>query len=319
MPRFVGFTGLFFAADRGYSMSSLDPLVKYAESLQAKVSVNEPMSKHTTFKIGGPADVFIVPRDVQSMAKLCSFCASNSIKYLVVGNGSNLLVSDKGIRGAVIKSGERGEIEVDGEKITASAGANLSLVCEAARKNNLTGLEFAYGIPGSVGGAVYMNAGAYGGEIKDVVTKTYHIDGSDEGGFCGSELDFGYRHSAYTGTKMAITKVEFTLKKGDYDAINNRMTELITRRRTKQPLEYPSAGSVFKRPVGYYAGALIEECGLKGTQIGGAMVSVKHAGFIINAGGATCEDVLSLVDKIKSTVMKQKGVELECEIKAVGE
>lgn len=300
-------------------MSSLDPLVKFAKSLSAKVSLNEPMSKHTTFRIGGPADVFIVPSDSESLAKVCSFCSENEIKYLVVGNGSNLLVSDKGIRGAVIKSGERGEIKVDGEIITASAGANLSLVCEAARKNNLTGLEFAYGIPGSVGGAVYMNAGAYGGEIKDVVTKTYHTDGCKEGNFSTAELDFGYRHSAYTGTNIAITKVEFTLKKGDYDAINARMTELITRRRTKQPLEYPSAGSVFKRPEGYYAGALIEECGLKGTQIGGAMVSVKHAGFIINAGGATCSDVLALVDKIKSTVLKEKGVSLECEIKAVGE
>lgn len=300
-------------------MSSPESLVKFAGSLRAKVCENEPMSKHTTFRIGGPADVFIVPRDTESLAKICSFCSQNEIKYLVVGNGSNLLVSDKGIRGAVIKSGERGEIKVDGEKITASAGANLSLVCEAARKNNLTGLEFAYGIPGSVGGAVYMNAGAYGGEIKDVVTKTYHIDGSDVGSFESSELDFGYRHSAYTGTKKAITKVEFTLKKGDYEAIDVRMTELITRRRTKQPLEYPSAGSVFKRPVGYYAGALIEECGLKGTKIGGAMVSVKHAGFIINAGGATCSDVLALVAKIKSTVLQEKGVELECEIKAVGE
>lgn len=300
-------------------MSSLENLKSLAQSLSADVSENEPMSKHTTFKIGGPADLFIVPHSEETLAKICGFCKEYDIPNLAVGKGSNLLVSDKGIRGAVIKSSGSGEIRADGEKISAPAGASLCSVCETAREMSLTGLEFAYGIPGSVGGAVYMNAGAYGGEMKDVVTATRHIKNGEIGGFSKEELDFSYRHSAYTGTNAKITRVEFTLKKGDPEAISARMYELIGRRKAKQPLEFPSAGSVFKRPEGHYAGALIEQCGLKGAKVGGAMVSTKHAGFIINAGGATCIDVLNLIKKIQKDVLDKTGVSLECEIKAVGE
>jgi UDP-N-acetylmuramate dehydrogenase len=300
-------------------MTTAMSLKSFALSLGAEVLENEPMSKHTTFKIGGPADIFITPRDEQSMLSLCSFCGGEKIPLFVIGNGSNLLVSDKGIRGAVIKSGNFGAVTVEGETITAPAGAHLKAVCEAARENGLTGLEFAYGIPGTVGGAVFMNAGAYGGEMKDVVNSTRHFGGGIAGGFSAEELCFGYRKSAYTGTNLAITSVKFALKHGDKAAIAEKMRDLLDRRRTKQPLDLPSAGSVFKRPVGYYAGTLIENCGLKGERVGGAMVSTKHAGFIVNMGGATCNDVLELVEKIKKEVLKQTGVTLECEIKMFGE
>lgn len=300
-------------------MASIDSIKTLALSLGADVLENEPMSKHTTFKIGGPADIFITPHDEQSMLKLCTFCNENDLPLFVIGNGSNLLVSDKGLRGVVIKSGAFGEITVDGEKITSPAGAQLGAVCEAAREHGLTGLEFAYGIPGTVGGAVYMNAGAYGGEMKDVVSRTHHIGPDGYGSFSGDELSFGYRKSAYTGTRLAITKVEFRLRRGDKEEIAEKMRDLISRRRSKQPLEMPSAGSVFKRPTGHYAGALIEQCGLKGARVGGACVSQKHAGFIVNDGGATCRDVVELIEKIKSEVLRRTGMTLECEIRIVGE
>lgn len=259
-------------------MTSLESVKALALSLHAEVLENEPMSKHTTFKIGGPADLFVIPHDEQSMLKICTFCNEHELPFLVIGNGSNLLVSDKGLRGVVIKSGNFGAITVDGEIITSPAGAQLGAVCEAACEYGLTGLEFAYGIPGTVGGAVYMNAGAYGGEMKDVVCATHHIGPEGFGTFSGDELTFGYRKSPYTGTNLAITRVEFKLRRGDKEQISAKMRDLISRRRSKQPLELPSAGSVFKRPAGHYAGALIEQCGLKGARVGGACVSEKHAG-----------------------------------------
>lgn len=300
-------------------MTSDESLKSLALSLGADVSENEPMSKHTTFKIGGPADIFITPHDENSMLSICAYCKNKGIPLFIIGNGSNLLVSDKGLRGAVIKCTNFGSISVDGETITAPAGANLGAVCEAARENSLSGLEFAYGIPGSVGGAVYMNAGAYGGEMKDVVVETRHIDGDKISGFSADELDFGYRKSAYTGKNLIITRAKFALHRGNKEQINEKMRDLLSRRRSKQPLELPSAGSVFKRPVGHYAGTLIEGCGLKGAAVGGAMVSKKHAGFIVNTGGATCRDVVELIEKIKNEVFKQTGVTLECEIKISGE
>lgn len=300
-------------------MASIESIKTLALTLGADVLENEPMSKHTTFKIGGPADIFIMPHDEKSMLSLCTFCNKIGLPLFVIGNGSNLLVSDKGLRGVVIKSGNFGKITVDGEKITSPAGAQLGAVCEAARDNGLTGLEFAYGIPGTVGGAVYMNAGAYGGEMKDVVNKTFHVGPDGYGSFSSDELSFGYRKSAYTGTKLAITKVEFQLHHGDKEKIGEKMRDLLSRRHAKQPLELPSAGSVFKRPTGHYAGALIEQCGLKGARVGGACVSLKHAGFIVNDSGATCRDVIELVEKIKSEVLRKTGVTLECEIRIVGE
>ncbi|HEX2937409.1 MAG TPA: UDP-N-acetylmuramate dehydrogenase, partial [Ruminiclostridium sp.] len=196
---------------------------------------------------------------------------------------------------------------------------SLHSLCETAKENGLSGLEFAYGIPGTVGGAVFMNAGAYGGEMKDIVTFAEHFDGEKICRFDSLQLQFGYRKSAYTGKDFTILKAEFKLHKGDKSEIEEKMADLMNRRRTKQPLNMPSAGSVFKRPQGYFAGTLIENCGLKGEKAGGAMVSEKHAGFIVNAGGATCGDVLKLIEKIQEEVLKKTGVTLECEIKAVGE
>lgn len=300
-------------------MTTTESLKALALSLNAPALENEPMTRHTTFKIGGPADLFITPKDAKTMAELCAFCRENSVPCFVIGNGSNLLVSDKGVRGAVIRCAPQGSITVEGTAVESPAGISLSAVCEAARENGLSGLEFAYGIPGSVGGAVYMNAGAYGGEIKDVVSSTSHLDGGKIGGFDREHLDFGYRRSAYTEKGLVVTRVRFELSRGDKAAIGEKMRELLERRRSKQPLEMPSAGSVFKRPEGHFAGTLIEQCGLKGRQVGGAMVSAKHAGFIVNAGGATCRDVLELVDIIKNTVAKKTGVALECEIRVAGE
>lgn len=298
---------------------SLESVYQFAKDQLAEVYLNEPMSKHTTFRIGGACDLFIVPQNEKSLIEICNYCRKSNVKIFVMGNGSNLLVSDKGIRGVVIKSGNDNEITVDGTTITASAGTNLSAVCEVARKNCLTGLEFAYGIPGSVGGAVFMNAGAYGGEMKDVVVETRHLSNLKVGKFTKEQLDFGYRKSAYTGNDLIITGVTLELKKGNYNEIDLKMKDLLNRRRTKQPLDKPSAGSVFKRPEGNFAGALIEQCGLKGKTVGGAMVSDKHCGFIVNAGGATASDVLDLVEVIKKTVLEQTGVNLECEIKTIGE
>jgi UDP-N-acetylmuramate dehydrogenase len=299
-------------------MMPVELLKSFALTIGVEVFENEPMSRHTTFKIGGPADIFIAPKDEETFFKLCAFCSSNNIPLFVLGNGSNLLVSDKGIRGVVIKSPDTAQISCDGETLTCGAGEQLIKVCEFARDRGLSGLEFAYGIPGTVGGAVYMNAGAYGGEMKDVVAAVSHIDGVNTGSFKADELCFGYRHSVYSGTGK-ITRVTFALHSGDKAEIGEKMRDLMERRRSKQPLEWPSAGSVFKRPQGNYAGTLIESCGLKGAQIGGAAVSEKHAGFIINTGGATCRDVLELVSKIQNQVLKQTGITLECEIRVAGE
>lgn len=299
-------------------MTPIEQLKQLSLSLGAKVLENEPMSRHTSFKIGGPADIFITAYDEYSILKIHNFCIENSIPLFIIGNGSNLLVSDKGIRGAVLKYGGD-KIVCDGKIIICHSGASLHALCETARSYALTGLEFAHGIPGTVGGAVVMNAGAYGGEMKDVVKKVYHVSNGNLCAYEREHLEFAYRKSVYTEKNYAITKVEFELEPGDKQEISARMNELMEKRRTKQPLNFPSAGSVFKRPAGHFAGALIEACGLKGCRIGGAKVSEKHAGFIVNTGGATCDDVLKLIEKIKETVLSQTGVVLECEIKTVGE
>lgn len=277
------------------------------------------MCRHTTFKIGGPADCFIVPHDRKAVETLLAYCKQYGIPHLALGNGSNLLVSDSGIRSVVISLKKLDSITVEEDgSVSCGAGATLADVCRAARDHSLTGLEFAYGIPGTVGGAVYMNAGAYGGEMKDVVVGTSHVENGVAGSLSGGELFFGYRQSPYTGTARVITGVRIALSAGDPVSISARMEELMARRKSRQPLEYPSAGSVFKRPPGLFAGTLIEQCGLKGTRCGGAMVSEKHANFIINTGGATCADVLALIDKVREEVRRQAGVELECEVKMIG-
>ncbi|HEX3026875.1 MAG TPA: UDP-N-acetylmuramate dehydrogenase [Clostridia bacterium] len=277
------------------------------------------MSRHTTFKIGGAARIFIIPADVEAFRKIFAFCSGREIPCIVIGNGSNLLISDRGLDCAVLRlDQEMGGIDLDGDGVVCEAGAPLKTVCAFARDQGLTGLEFAFGIPGTVGGAVFMNAGAYGGEMSRVIDWTEHLGVSGPGKYTGAHPGYGYRISPYTGGGFAVTRVRFSLKPGDREEIDGRMKELLERRRTKQPLEYPSAGSVFKRPPGYFAGTLIENCGLKGLRVGGAAVSQKHAGFIINLGGATCADVCCLIDKIKNEVFQKTGVELESEIKVLG-
>lgn len=275
------------------------------------------MHRHTTFKIGGPARLMLFPESEEQIACLVRCAAENGIRILTVGNGSNLLVSDSGIDAAVLVLDKHfADVRVCGTQIYAQAGASLMKVCHAALDAALTGLEFAYGIPGTCGGAAFMNAGAYGGEMRDVLLACSHITPDGETGrLTGSALDLSYRHSAYYNNGCIITGLQMQLHKGDAAQIKAKMEDLLARRKAKQPLEYPSAGSTFKRPAGYFAGALIEECGLKGASVGGAQVSEKHAGFVINKGGATCADVLALCRHCSDTVYQKKGVRLEMEIR----
>lgn len=276
------------------------------------------MSRHTTFKIGGNAGLVVYPESEKQISEIVKACKASGIRLLAVGNGSNLLVDDKGIDACVMILDEHfSEIRlVDEETVFAAAGAMLIKLCRFAYKNGLSGLEFAYGIPGSCGGAAFMNAGAYGGEMKDVLYKCSHIDSDGNTGYLeNDDLKLSYRHSAYYDNGCVITGLYLKLKKADKSEIKEKMDDLISRRRAKQPLEYPSAGSTFKRPEGYYAGALIQECGLKGRSVGGARISEKHAGFVINTGGATCSDVLELCRICSDTVYEKKGVRLEMEIR----
>jgi len=287
---------------------------------------NEPLSQHTTFRVGGPARLFLAPRTAAELAAALEGCHEAGVRPLFLGNGSNLLVSDKGYGGVVLSMGEYARLSFEEGRVYASGGALLSKVSAAALEHGLTGLEFAGGIPGSAGGAAVMNAGAYGGEMAQAVE---FVDVLDlEGGprrvpadACG----FAYRHSAFSGGELLVTGVCFRLTPGDREEIRAKMSDLSQRRREKQPLEYPSAGSTFKRPAPLadgtpvYAAALIDQCGLKGLTVGGAQVSEKHAGFIINRGGATFDDVLRLIGQVRETVLKQTGVELELEVKLIGE
>lgn len=292
------------------------------EKIGCKVVTDEPMKNHTSFKIGGPADLYVTVNEIEQLSAALTLAEECQIPLFVLGNGSNLLVSDQGIRGAVLRLGGRFcDIGyASDETIYCGAGAQLSKLCAFALEHSLTGLEFAWGIPGSVGGAAFMNAGAYGGEMKDVIVSCEHIDKHGvKGVFSGEELDFAYRHSAYASGDYIITAVNLRLQKGDKAEIKAKMEELMGRRKDKQPLEYPSAGSIFKRPEGYFAGGLIEQCGLKGAQVGGAQVSPKHAGFIVNVGGASCDDVLTLIADIQKKVKEETGVTLECEVRKTGE
>lgn len=296
----------------------LTKLIKLAENLNIRYLENEPMSAHTTFKIGGRVPLIVFPADERGVAEIVRCCKEDSIRLIAIGNGSNLLVSDNGIDACVMcMDSDFSDIKlIDGETVFAQSGASLMKLCRFALEHGLTGLEFAYGIPGSCGGAAFMNAGAYGGEMKDVLYKCSHIDGSGKIGFLeGDELKLSYRHSAYYDNNCIITGLYLKLKHGNKAEIKARMDELLKRRKDKQPLEYPSAGSTFKRPEGYFAGSLIEECNLKGRTVGGAQVSEKHAGFVINKGGATCRDVLELCAVCSETVFRKKGVKLEMEIR----
>lgn len=276
------------------------------------------MKEHTSFKTGGNADILINPKDDEAVKAILTFAKENDTPLTVVGNSSNMLVSDDGIKGIVIKTaGGLNDISLYDSMITAGAGVSLARLCIYALDNSLSGLEFAYGIPGTVGGAVYMNAGAYGGEIKDVLKGITHITPEliTEQKSVG-ELSLSYRHSFYSDNDgYFILNAQFELQKDDPKLIKERMDDFLSRRKSKQPIEYPSAGSTFKRPEGYFAGKLIEDCGLKGYRIGGAMVSEKHAGFVINYDNATTEDILNLITYIQKTVKEKTGVTLETEVK----
>ena len=290
---------------------------KFVEETKIPFAENEMLSAHTTFKIGGPAEIFASPQNAEQAASAVRFCKENGVKLFPLGKGSNLLVSDEGASGIVLHFGnEMSKIRLlDEETIYCEAGASLAKLCSFALENSLTGLEFAYGIPGSVGGAVFMNAGAYGGEIKDVILYAEHIDENGERGkFSGEELQMSYRHSVYSSKKYIITAAAFRLKKGDKAEIKAKMDELLGKRFDKQPMDKPSAGSTFKRPEGAFASALIDQCGLKGFTVGGAQVSEKHAGFVINRGGATCADVLELIKQIQDKVKADTGFALEPEV-----
>lgn len=297
-------------------MNDYGILINAAEKYGAAVLMNEPMKSHTSFCIGGPCDIMIKINCEALLCELIKLCSENSVKYYVIGRGSNILVSDEGLRGAVLLIGKDfGSVRVKGDIIECEAGASLAAVCNVALENSLTGLEFAYGIPGSVGGAVFMNAGAYGGEMKDVLVSCRYIDENGEIKELPLEkMELSYRHSFFSERELCITSVKMRLQKGERDKIKDRMDTLMERRRDKQPLEYPSAGSTFKRPEGDFAARLIEVCGLKGTSCGGAEVSTKHSGFVINKGNATFKDVMCVVDTVKQKVKEQTGVTLECEV-----
>lgn len=286
------------------------------------VSVNEPMSKHTTFRIGGPAELMIEPGSPRHLLAAVRQLKKFGIPYFVMGNGSNLLVGDKGIKGAVIKiSNSMSECEVAGCVITAQSGIKLSRIANTALNNSLSGLEFASGIPGTLGGAVFMNAGAYGEEMKDIISEVTYIDTEKEeiDTIPGTECKFGYRKSIFSELNSIVTSAKLSLVEAKAEDIKSKMNELTKRRCEKQPLDKPSAGSTFKRPEGYFAGALIQDSGLKGCRVGGAEVSQKHSGFIINADKATAEDVRNLIKKVQDEVYFKFGVKMEPEVRFVGE
>lgn len=284
------------------------------------VLVNEPMSRHTSFRTGGEADVFVKADSRDNIIRAVKILTEENVPYIIIGNGSNLLVSDKGIEGAVIEIGSSmNKITVKGNKIYAEAGALLSSLSAAAAEGSLTGLEFASGIPGNVGGAVFMNAGAYDGEIKNVIVSADVIDIEGNAFTLPAEsLELSYRHSAIEDKGYIVVGAEFQLEDGDKERIKDKMADFAARRRDKQPLNYPSAGSTFKRPEGYFAGKLIEDSGLKGKTIGGAQVSEKHAGFIINVGNATSKDIADLIDCCIKTVYNKFHVELKPEVRMIG-
>lgn len=285
---------------------------------------NEPLDRHTTFRIGGPAAVFCKPRTVAELTAILELCRANRVRTYLLGNGSNTLFADEGFDGAVIcltdlKTHSTCEPLSDGSaRLTAGAGTMLVSVCNRALEQGLSGLEFAYGIPGTVGGAVYMNAGAYGGEMKDVLEQVTFLDENLRlRTLPASELEFGYRTSIFERQPWCILEAQFLLHLGDRTQINAQMQDYMARRRDKQPLDLPSAGSTFKRPAGCFAGQLIEECGLRGFSVGGAAVSRKHCGFVVNTGGATCADVVELTDRVRAIVQEKTGHILEREIRVV--
>lgn len=287
---------------------------------EENICLQEPMAGHTTFRIGGPADCFLQPENEEQLIQVQRYLGKVGLPFFVLGNGSNLLVSDAGYRGVIIQVGRKmSAIEVEGCTIKAQAGATLAQVAKAALEHGLTGLEFASGIPGTVGGGVVMNAGAYDGELSQVVARVHVVNSEGEIMELDNEtMEFGYRTSAIKNTSLAITEVQFELSEGDKEQIREKMEDYTSRRREKQPLEYPSAGSTFKRPKGFFAGKLIMDAGLRGYQKGGARVSDKHCGFVINTGDATAEDVRNVIWEVQERVKEKFHVTLETEVIFLG-
>jgi UDP-N-acetylmuramate dehydrogenase len=284
------------------------------------VLVDEPMKNHTSFKVGGPVDIMVTPDTYEELQKSIKMCIENRVPYYIIGNGSNLLVKDKGIRGAVIKLIKLDRISVEDTRLITQSGALLSNVSDKALEAALTGFEFACGIPGCVGGAVAMNAGAYIGEIADVIENVLIIDkNGDFKTLSKEDIELGYRTSIILKNEYTVVEATFELRQGEYDRIKDKIDELQEKRRDKQPLEYPSAGSTFKRPEGYFAGKLIEDSGLKGLSVGDAEVSRKHSGFIINKGNATAQNILDLIALVQKKVYDNFGVELHTEVRIMGE
>lgn len=289
---------------------------------ESRILENESMAKHISFRVGGCADYYVNCTDRKELSSLLSFLAEEGVPHMLIGNGSNLLFRDSGYRGVIIHlEGEFQDCEVQGDTVIAGSGKLLSSVSSLAAKSGLAGMEFASGIPGSIGGAIYMNAGAYGGEMKDIVTRVWLMspDGKEETVRTGTEMEFAYRNSCLQRTGEIVTKVELKLQPEDAEAIQARIAELTEKRVQKQPVNFPSAGSTFKRPAEGYAAALIQESGLKGVSVGGAEVSEKHSGFIINKGGATATDVLQLMELVEKKVYEDSGIHLEPEVRIIGE
>lgn len=286
-----------------------------------EVLYDEPMKNHTTFKIGGPCDVLVMPNTIEQILNVLNLVKENDLAYMIIGNGSNLLVSDEGIRKVIVKLHKNfSKITLDGNKITSQAGATLKEIADFALENKLQGFEFASGIPGDLGGAVTMNAGAYGGEMKDVLESVKVIDKDlNVLDIDAKDMNLRYRNSRVQDEGLIVLEAVINLSEGDYDKIKEYQDELTSKRESKQPLEYPSAGSTFKRPEGYYAGKLIDDCGLRGYRYKDAMVSEKHCGFVINAGDANCEQVLYVINHVKEVVFEKFGVNLEPEVRIIGE
>lgn len=298
---------------------NLDLLENFCKEKEIPFKKGEPMDRHTTFRVGGKADAMLWPNSAEAMKETLLFCREQKIPAAVIGRGSNLLVSDDGVEGAVVSTDGLNRLEITGQTVTAEAGVPLSALAAAAAKAGLSGLEFAYGIPGSVGGALCMNAGAYGSEVRDVVTRAGAVDASGKVfEIPVSEMRLSYRASRFRAEGLTVLWARFSLQPGNPEGITEKMQEFLRRRREKQPLEYPSAGSTFKRPEGRFAGALIEQNGWKGKGVGDAVVSEKHAGFVINRGHATAREILALIQKIEDSVLKHDGVRLEPEVIFLG-
>ena len=295
-------------------------ITAFCNRLGIRLEQNVSLKEHTTFRIGGNADYAVYPTNTLQMSEIIRFFNENNVRYFVLGRGSDLLASDHGFRGVLVMTRQLNQLIREGNRIVAGAGCSMAAVSNFAQKEGLAGLEFLHGIPGSIGGGVFMNAGAYGSEMASFVTSVEWVD--EQGSihrFDGDQMDFSYRHSYFSDHNGIICSAEFSCEAGDSSQIRAITTELDRRRREKQPLEYPSAGSAFKRPEGYFAGKLIEDAGLKGFSVGGAQVSEKHAGFIVNKGGATARDVKDLMQHVINTVQTQFGVTLEPEIRFLDE